>query len=78
MNNWWYALVVFGFGLFLTIFFDRLKDRPGPSGVRRRRRRWIEYWFTGRYPSEDELWEDEELKNEEERKAAQEKRKKRR
>lgn len=60
MNNWWFALVVFGFGLFLTIFVDRLKDRAGPSAARRRRRRWLEYWFTGRYPSKEELEEEEE------------------
>ncbi|PKN09625.1 MAG: hypothetical protein CVU73_01355 [Deltaproteobacteria bacterium HGW-Deltaproteobacteria-8] len=60
MNNWWFALVVFGFGLFLTIFVDRLKDRPGPPAARRRRRRWLEYWFTGRYPSKEELEEEEE------------------
>lgn len=54
MNNWWFALIVFGFGLFLAIFIDRLKDKPGPSAERRRRRRWLEYWFMGRFPSKED------------------------
>jgi hypothetical protein len=59
MSNWWFALVVFGFGLFLTIFIDRLKDRPGPPEERRKRRRWLEYWFLGRFPPKDDLDEDD-------------------
>ena len=58
MNNWWFALVVFGFGLFFTIFVDRQRGRPGPPEVRMRRRRWIDYWFTGRYPSKEEIDEE--------------------
>ena len=54
MNNWWFALVVFGFGLFLAIFIDRLRAKPGPPAERRSRRRWLEYWFFGRFPAEDD------------------------
>jgi hypothetical protein len=62
MDNWWFALVVFGFGLFLAYFIDRLKDSPGPPLVRRERRKWLEYWFTGRFPTKKELDEDDQDK----------------
>lgn len=65
MNNWWFALVVFGFGLLFTIFIDRQRDRSGPPEVRTRRRRWLEYWFTGRYPSKEELESEAKLESEE-------------
>lgn len=53
MNNWWFALVVFGFGLLFTIFMDRRKEKPGSEQSRRQRKRWIDHWFLGIDPSRD-------------------------
>jgi hypothetical protein len=59
MNNWWFALVVLGFGFFLTILVDRLKNKPGPPLVSRERKKWLYYWFLGRYPTKEEMDEED-------------------
>jgi hypothetical protein len=59
MNNWLFALVVLGIGLLLAFLVDRLKARPGPSAARRERRKWLYYWFAGRYPTKEEMEEEE-------------------
>lgn len=54
MSNWVFALVVVGFGLLLAIYVDRLKQRPGPRLERRDRRKWLYFWFLGRFPTKEE------------------------
>lgn len=55
MNNWLFALVVLAFGVLLTVFIDRHKDKNGPPLVRRERRKWLYFWFLGRFPTKEEM-----------------------
>ncbi|OGR35154.1 MAG: hypothetical protein A2051_11675 [Desulfovibrionales bacterium GWA2_65_9] len=55
MSNWLFALVVLAFGVLLAVFVDRLKDKPGPSQARKERRKWLYYWFLGRFPTREEM-----------------------
>ncbi len=55
MSNWLFALVVLAFGVLLAVFVDRLKAKPGPPQVRKERRKWLYYWFTGRFPTKEEM-----------------------
>jgi len=60
MPTWLYALVVFGFGLGLTLLVDRMLGRsgrvPGESAPQARMRsKWLYFWFKGRFPTEEEL-----------------------
>lgn len=64
MSNWWFALVVLGFGLFLALFIDRLKGKSRPTAESRNRRKWLTYWFIGRFPTKEEQ-ESEEQESEE-------------
>lgn len=79
MATWIFVLVVFGFGLGLAIYVDRLKSRPdtlqrprfgfGKGGLRDRmeRFRWLNFWYMGRLPTKDELADEEDrIKKEEE------------
>lgn len=60
MSNWIFALVVLAFGVLLALLVDRLKRSPGPPLIRKERRKWLYYWFLGRYPTAEEIREEEE------------------
>lgn len=66
MPAWVFGLVVISIGLGLAVYVDRLKSRPGsgpaePSGGRDRRR-WLYYWYLGRFPDKAEEREEEEAR----------------
>lgn len=67
MSNWLFALVVLAFGVFLALLVDRMKRSGGPSLVRKDRRKWLYFWFLGRFPTAEEI-RDEEQEDEERRK----------
>lgn len=66
MSNWWFALLVFGFGLFLALCIDRLKGKSRPTAESRSRRKWLTYWFIGRFPTKEEQEEEEQEAEEQE------------
>lgn len=70
-----FAMVVLAFGVLLAVFVDRLKRKPGSLTVRRERRKWLYYWFLGRFPTKEEQKEEEEEEQEEEDKEDQDRRK---
>ncbi|MDP3426991.1 MAG: hypothetical protein Q8S17_06390 [Humidesulfovibrio sp.] len=70
MSNWWFALVVLGFGLFLALYVDRLKGKSRPTAESRSRRKWLTYWFMGRFPTKEE--QDLEEKEQEEQQEQEE------
>jgi len=72
MSNWWFALVVLVFGLFLALFLDRLKGKSRPTAESRNRRKWLTYWFLGRFPTKEEQEQEEQEGQEQEEQAAQE------
>ncbi|MHC1701255.1 MAG: hypothetical protein AB9900_09800 [Humidesulfovibrio sp.] len=73
MSNWWFALLVLGFGLCLALCIDRLKGKSHPTAESRSRRKWLTYWFIGRFPTKEEQ-EEEEQEAEEQEEEEQEKR----
>lgn len=73
MENWLFALIVFGFGFFLAILVDRMRARTRVPGTPRNRTdkereksKWLSYWYTGRFPSKEDLDREEEEAEEEE------------
>ncbi len=59
MSNWLFALVVLAFGIGLAVLVDRLKQKSGPPKVRRERTKWLYYWFLGRFPTKEEMADEE-------------------
>jgi hypothetical protein len=63
MPTWLFLLVILAIGLFLAIYVDRLKGRPGSGPGEpppaRERSRWLYYWYLGRFPDKAEEEEDE-------------------
>ncbi|OIO00831.1 MAG: hypothetical protein AUJ49_09125 [Desulfovibrionaceae bacterium CG1_02_65_16] len=55
MPTWLFILIVFGVGLGLAFYIDRLKSRPGsvPGESKKvsERSKWLYYWFVGRFPA---------------------------
>lgn len=67
MENWVFALVVLGFGIFLAILVDRMRARARVPGAKRawtdkerEKSKWLSYWYTGRFPSKEDLDREEE------------------
>jgi len=59
MSNWLFALVVLAFGVLLALFVDRHMRSPGSRPVRQDRKKWLYFWFLGRYPTKEEMAEDD-------------------
>lgn len=60
MPTWLFALVVFGIGLGIAFYVDRLKSRDASNPAEDDacgRYRWLTYWFTGRLPDKDDCGE---------------------
>ena len=67
MENWVFALIVLGFGVFLAILVDRMRARTRVPGAKhawtnkeREKSKWLSYWYTGRFPSKEDLDREEE------------------
>lgn len=67
MENWVFALIVLGFGVFLAILVDRMRARTRVPGANRswtdkerEKSKWLSYWYTGRFPSKEDLDREEE------------------
>lgn len=65
MSDWLFALVVLAFGVFLALHVDRQKRAPGPPAERKDRRKWLYFWFLGRFPTKEEQLEEEEAERDE-------------
>jgi len=65
MPTWLFALVVLGIGLCLALFVDRMLGRsgsvPGEPRQTRARSKWLYYWYLGRFPTKQELDDDERM-----------------
>lgn len=47
----------------MAVLVDRLKSKPGPPFARGERRKWLYFWFLGRYPTKEEEMDEEEDKD---------------
>lgn len=64
MSTWLFAIVVLLIGVCFAYYIDRMKVRPGsgPAELKTRseRAKWIYYWYTGRFPEQEEHEADDE------------------
>jgi len=68
MGKWLFGLLCLLLGLLLALFIDRLRFTRGSGPEQRERSRWLDYWFTGRFPTkEEEREEDRERRRRERR-----------
>lgn len=62
MDNWQFALIVLGFGTGLAIFIDRMLARTRgrecgkqpPTEQQQEKKKWLTFWFSGKFPSAEE------------------------
>lgn len=59
MSKWLFGLLGLLFGLCLALLVDRMRFSRKSGPERAERRKWLYYWFMGRFPTREEEAEEE-------------------
>jgi hypothetical protein len=69
VGKWLFVLLGLCVGIALAVLFDRMRFNRGSGPEQTERSRWIDYWYTGRFPTPEEQKEEDRERRERERRS---------